>query len=68
MDRLRFKTGPRRADVPFMRIVLEWLGLVEPQRARREPVALPAWAPFALAMSVTGAIYLVSLALRALFL
>jgi len=51
-----------------MRIVLEWLGLVEPQRARREPVALPAWAPFAFAMSVPGAIYLVSLAVRSLLI
>jgi len=65
---MRFKKGPRRADVPFMRIVLEWLGLVEPQRARREPVAVPAWAPFAVAMSAAGAIYLVSLALRALLI
>lgn len=35
-----------------MRIVLEWLGLVEPERSRREPVAVPAWAPAALAAAV----------------
>ncbi len=34
-----------RADVSSMRIVLEWLGIVEPDRSRKEPVALPAWAP-----------------------
>jgi hypothetical protein len=30
-----------------LRVVLEWLGLVEPDRGRREPVALPRWAPWA---------------------
>ena len=29
-----------------LRIVLEWLGLVQPERSRREPVALPRWAPW----------------------
>jgi hypothetical protein len=28
-----------------LRVVLEWLGVVEPDRSRREPVALPGWAP-----------------------
>jgi hypothetical protein len=32
-----------------MRVVLEWLGLVEPDRSRREPVAVPGWAPVAVA-------------------
>ncbi|MBA3690066.1 MAG: hypothetical protein H0W82_01480 [Actinobacteria bacterium] len=32
-----------------MRVVLEWLGLVEPDRSRREPVAVPGWAPLAVA-------------------
>lgn len=32
-----------------MKLVLEWLGLARPDRARKEPVALPAWVPFALA-------------------
>jgi hypothetical protein len=29
-----------------LRVVLEWLGLIEPDRSRREPIALPAWAPW----------------------
>ena len=29
-----------------VRVVLEWLGLVEPDRGRREPAALPRWAPW----------------------
>ena len=33
-----------------LRVVLEWLGLIEPDRSRREPIALPSWAPWA----VTG--------------
>ncbi|MGB7806188.1 MAG: hypothetical protein WBM72_11375 [Actinomycetota bacterium] len=32
-----------------MRIVLEWLGLVGPDPARKEPVAVPAWGPYAAA-------------------
>ena len=32
-----------------MRVVLEWLGLVEPDRSRKEPVAVPSWAPVAVA-------------------
>ena len=35
-----------------MRVVLEWLGLVEPDRSRREPVAVPGWAPVAVATTV----------------
>jgi hypothetical protein len=66
VDRLRFKTHPERADASSMRIVLEWLGLVEPQHGRREPVALPAWAPLAVAIAATGAISLMSLVLRTL--
>jgi len=53
-----------------MRIVLEWLGLVAPDRSRREPIAVPSWAPYALAGAVTlGAAALVvgvSIALRLL--
>jgi len=37
-----------------MRVVLEWLGIVAPDRTRKEPVALPAWAP--LIVPVAGAI------------
>jgi hypothetical protein len=29
-----------------VRVVLEWLGLIEPDRSRREPVTLPSWAPW----------------------
>lgn len=42
-----------------MRVVLEWLGLVEPDRSRREPVAVPGWAPLAVA---TGAALLATVA------
>ena len=49
-----------------MRSLLEWLGLMEPQRGRRDPVALPTWGPLALAATATGAIYLLSLTLRSL--
>ena len=48
-----------------MRALLEFLGIVAPDRTRREPVALPAWArwavlilPVALAL-VTLAVYVV---------
>lgn len=42
-------------------MVLEWLGLVEPDRSRREPIALPGWAPWAVplllvAVAAVGAI------------
>lgn len=50
-----------------MRIVLEWLGLVEPERGRREPVAVPAWAPMAVALAIGAAVYVVSLLARAIF-
>lgn len=39
-----------------LRVVLEWLGLLEPDRDRREPVALPRWAPWV----VTGLTVLAS--------
>lgn len=38
-----------------LRVVLEWLGLLEPERSRREPVALPRWAPWAVALVAVGA-------------
>lgn len=31
-------------------MVLEWLGLVEPDRSRREPIALPRWGPWVAAL------------------
>ena len=58
------------ADAGDMRTFLEWLGIVDPDRSRREPVAVPAWAPIvvalvgALLVGVAGA--LVSVVVRAL--
>jgi hypothetical protein len=37
-----------------LRVVLEWLGLVEPERSRREPVAVPRWAPYAVAVTLVA--------------
>jgi hypothetical protein len=55
-----------------MRLVLEWLGLVEPDRSRREPVAVPGWGPLVVASAVavlTGVATLaVWLLFRAIFL
>ena len=34
--------------------MLEWLGLVEPERSRREPVAIPRWAPWAVAFAAVA--------------
>lgn len=31
-------------------MVLEWLGLIQPDRSRREPVALPRWTPWVVAL------------------
>ena len=33
----------------MMRIVLEWLGLVGSDPARKEPVAIPTWGPYVVA-------------------
>lgn len=55
------------SDTHHMRIVLEWLGLVEPEAGRREPVAVPAWAPLAVCAIGAVAIYALSLIARALF-
>jgi hypothetical protein len=53
-----------------VRVVMEWLGLLQPDPSRREPVAVPAWAPYVFAASValaTGAIALfTTLIIRAL--
>jgi hypothetical protein len=55
-----------------MRVVLEWLGLVGPDRSRREPVAVPSWAPVAVATTIALLAGIASLLawfiLRALFL
>ncbi len=47
-------------------MVLEWLGLVEPDRSRREPVALPRWAPWLVSLLLVTAAALGSLAVSAL--
>jgi hypothetical protein len=49
-----------------MRIVLEWLGGVGPDRTRREPVAVPAWAPFAAAGALAGGIAAIAALLSSL--
>ena len=36
-------------------MVLEWLGFVEPDRSRREPIALPRWAPWVVALLLVTA-------------
>jgi hypothetical protein len=38
-----------------LRVVLEWLGLIEPERGRREPIALPSWAPWVVTLLMVGA-------------
>ena len=38
-----------------VRVVLEWLGVVEPDRSRREPVAVPAWAPYVVSLVIAAA-------------
>lgn len=50
----RAQAGPRRADEQRMRALLEFLGIVTPDQGRREPVALPAWAPRVLQWAVLG--------------
>ena len=37
------QAAPTGADASLMRTLLEFLGIVEPPRGRREPVALPPW-------------------------
>ncbi|MGH2680428.1 MAG: hypothetical protein ACRDG8_08095 [Actinomycetota bacterium] len=49
-----------------LRVVLEWLGLVEPERSRREPIALPSWAPWVVTLLLVGTAALVAVALGAL--
>ena len=50
------RSGDRTLRV--MRIVLEWLGLVRPDPARKEPAVLPASAPYVvaavIALTATG--------------
>jgi hypothetical protein len=46
--------------------VLEWLGLVEPDRSRREPIALPRWAPWLVSLLLVSAAALGAIAVSAL--
>jgi hypothetical protein len=48
----------------MMRVVLEWLGLVGPDLARKEPVAVPAWAPYAVAGFIAIAVTALGAILR----
>jgi hypothetical protein len=48
-----------------VRVVLEWLGLIEPDRSRREPIALPSWAPWAVTSLLVGAAALGAVVLSA---
>ena len=56
----------RRMPHRELRVVLEWLGVVEPERPRRQPVALPRWAPVMVALLLVGAAALGAVVLSAL--
>lgn len=47
------------------RVVLEWLGLIEPDRSRREPIALPSWAPWVVTLLIVSAAALGALVVSA---
>jgi hypothetical protein len=49
-----------------VRLVLEWLGLIEPDRSRREPIALPRWAPWVVALFLVSAAALGTVVVSAL--
>jgi hypothetical protein len=49
-----------------VRAVLEWLGLVQPDPARRAPVALPRWAPWVVSLLLVGAAAVGAVVLSAL--
>jgi hypothetical protein len=49
-----------------LRVVLEWLGLVEPDRSRREPIAVPRWAPWVVTFLLVAAAALAAVVLNAL--
>jgi hypothetical protein len=49
-----------------LRVVLEWLGLIEPDRSRREPIALPSWAPWVVTLLLVGAAALGAVVISAL--
>jgi len=48
-------------------VVLEWLGFVEPDRSRREPIALPRWAPWVVTFLLVAGAAIGAFALTALF-
>jgi hypothetical protein len=48
-----------------LRVVLEWLGLIEPDRARREPAALPGWAPWVVTLLLVCAAAIGAVAISA---
>jgi hypothetical protein len=49
-----------------LRVVLEWLGFVEPDRSRREPIALPSWAPWVVTLFLVAAAALGAIVITAL--
>ncbi len=49
-----------------IRVVLEWLGFVEPDRSRREPIALPRWAPWVVTLFLVTAAALGAIMITAL--
>jgi hypothetical protein len=49
-----------------LRVVLEWLGFIEPDRSRREPIALPRWAPWVVSLLLVTAAALGALVVSAL--
>ena len=49
-----------------LRVVLEWLGLIEPERGRREPIALPSWVPWVVTLLIVGAAALGAVVVSAL--
>jgi hypothetical protein len=49
-----------------IRVVLEWLGFVEPDRSRREPIAMPRWAPWVVTLLLVGAAALGAVVVTAL--
>jgi hypothetical protein len=63
--------APIGADHREVRALLEFLGVVQPDRPRREPVALPSWtrwvAPLILVLALAIASTLVFVAVEALF-
>ena len=48
-----------------LRLVLEWLGLIEPDRSRREPIALPSWAPWVVTLLIVSVAALGALVISA---